>query len=104
LKIAGIMTDNGSCYRAKAFAKLCRRLRLKHISTKPYRPQTNGKPSASSRRLCASGPMTPQTSVPKTCRSGFITITGIARTAAWNPDLPSAASVSGGDDLLRLHT
>ena len=37
------MTDNGSCYRSKAFAKACKRLRIKHISTKPYTPQTNGK-------------------------------------------------------------
>jgi transposase InsO family protein len=43
IKITGIMTDNGSCYRARAFAKLGKRLRLKHIFTKPYRPQTNGK-------------------------------------------------------------
>jgi transposase InsO family protein len=43
IKITGIMTDNGSCYRAKAFAKVCKRLHLKHIFTRPYRPQTNGK-------------------------------------------------------------
>ena len=43
IKVAGIMTDNGSCYRAKAFAKACKRLGLKHIFTRPYRPQTNGK-------------------------------------------------------------
>jgi transposase InsO family protein len=43
IKVTGIMTDNGSCYRAKAFAKMCTRLHLKHIFTKPYRPQTNGK-------------------------------------------------------------
>ena len=43
IKITGIMTDNGSCYRAKAFASMCKRLHLKHIFTKPYRPQTNGK-------------------------------------------------------------
>jgi transposase InsO family protein len=38
-----IMTDNGSCYRSKAFARACKRLRVKHIKTKPYTPQTNGK-------------------------------------------------------------
>jgi transposase InsO family protein len=38
-----VMTDNGSCYRSKAFAKLCRRLGLKHIRTRPYTPKTNGK-------------------------------------------------------------
>lgn len=43
MKVTGIMTDNGSCYRAKAFAKACKRLGLKHIFTKAYRPQTNGK-------------------------------------------------------------
>ena len=37
------MTDNGSCYRSKDFAKACKRLRIKHIRTKPYTPQTNGK-------------------------------------------------------------
>ncbi|RWO94833.1 MAG: IS481 family transposase [Mesorhizobium sp.] len=41
--IARVMSDNGSCYRSKAFAKACRDLRLKHVRTKPYTPQTNGK-------------------------------------------------------------
>jgi transposase InsO family protein len=38
-----VMTDNGSCYRSKAFAKTCAKLGLKHIFTKPYSPKTNGK-------------------------------------------------------------
>ena len=38
-----ILTDNGSSYRSKPFAEACRRLRLKHSFTRPYRPQTNGK-------------------------------------------------------------
>lgn len=38
-----IMTDNGGCYRSKAFARACRQLGIKHIMTKPYTPQTNGK-------------------------------------------------------------
>ena len=38
-----VMTDNGSCYKSFAFAKACKRLRIKHIRTKPYTPQTNGK-------------------------------------------------------------
>lgn len=38
-----VMTDNGSCYKAGAFAKACRRLRIKHVRTKPYTPRTNGK-------------------------------------------------------------
>jgi transposase InsO family protein len=38
-----VMTDNGSCYRSKAFNKACKALGLKHIFTRPYTPRTNGK-------------------------------------------------------------
>jgi transposase InsO family protein len=38
-----VLTDNGSAFRSKDFAKACRRLGLKHSFTRPYRPQTNGK-------------------------------------------------------------
>ncbi|MGH6891250.1 MAG: IS481 family transposase, partial [Dongiaceae bacterium] len=38
-----VMTDNGSCYKSRAFAHACKRLRLRHIRTKPYTPKTNGK-------------------------------------------------------------
>jgi transposase InsO family protein len=41
--VTRVMTDNGSCYRSKAFAKACRRLGLRHVRTKPYTPRTNGK-------------------------------------------------------------
>lgn len=41
--IVRIMTDNGSCSRSKAFAMACKQLGVKHITTKPYTPQTNGK-------------------------------------------------------------
>lgn len=38
-----VMTDNGSCYRSKAFAKACKQLKIRHIRTRPYTPKTNGK-------------------------------------------------------------
>jgi transposase InsO family protein len=41
--VARVMTDNGSCYRARDFASACRELGLKHIRTKPFTPKTNGK-------------------------------------------------------------
>jgi transposase InsO family protein len=41
--ITRVMTDNGSCYRSKAFRSACRDLGLTHIRTKPYTPKTNGK-------------------------------------------------------------
>ena len=37
------MTDNGSCYKSRAFARACKHLGLKHIRTRPYTPKTNGK-------------------------------------------------------------
>jgi len=43
ITVLRVMTDNGSCYRSRAFGKACRRLNLKHIRTKPYTPRTNGK-------------------------------------------------------------
>ena len=43
LKVARVMSDNGSCYKSFAFARACRRLKIKHIRTKPYTPKTNGK-------------------------------------------------------------
>ena len=38
-----VMTDNGSCYKSKAFKATCAELGLRHIRTKPYTPKTNGK-------------------------------------------------------------
>lgn len=43
IRIERVMTDNGSCYRSRAFARACRALGLKHIRTRPYTPKTNGK-------------------------------------------------------------
>jgi transposase InsO family protein len=43
ITVSHVMTDNGSCYRSKAFARACGDLGLKHIRTRPYTPRTNGK-------------------------------------------------------------
>jgi transposase InsO family protein len=43
VKVARVMTDNGSCYKAFAFRDACRDLGLKHIRNRPYTPKTNGK-------------------------------------------------------------
>jgi transposase InsO family protein len=37
------MTDNRPCYKAHAFARACKRLKIRHIRIKPYMPKTNGK-------------------------------------------------------------
>ncbi len=41
VRFTRVLTDNGACYRSRAFRRLCRRLGLKR--TRPYRPRTNGK-------------------------------------------------------------
>jgi transposase InsO family protein len=43
ITVKRLLTDNGSAYRATMHALACRRLRLRHLRTRPYRPQTNGK-------------------------------------------------------------
>jgi transposase InsO family protein len=43
VRVAAVMTDNGSCYRSKRFAATCRRLGIRQCFTRPYTPRTNGK-------------------------------------------------------------
>ena len=43
VRIRRVLTDNGSCYVSRAFRAACQRLRLRHSTTQPYRPRTNGK-------------------------------------------------------------
>ena len=43
IRVQGVMTDNGPCYKSAAFRKACARLAIKHLFTKPYTPKTNGK-------------------------------------------------------------
>jgi transposase InsO family protein len=43
IEVKRILTDNGSAYRAGMHSVACRQLGLRHLRTRPYRPQTNGK-------------------------------------------------------------
>ena len=43
IRVEGILTDNGSAYVATIHALACRALGLRHLHTRPRRPQTNGK-------------------------------------------------------------
>jgi transposase len=43
IEVEQLLTDNGSCYRAILHAIACRRLGIRHLRTRPHRPQTNGK-------------------------------------------------------------
>jgi len=43
ITVQRVMTDNGSAYVSTAHALACRALGIRHIRTRPRRPQTNGK-------------------------------------------------------------
>ena len=43
IQVEQLLTDNGSCYRGLVHAIACRSLGIKHLRTRPHRPQTNGK-------------------------------------------------------------
>ena len=38
-----VMTDNGSSFRSRTWAASCTAHHIRHVRTRPYRPQTNGK-------------------------------------------------------------
>jgi transposase InsO family protein len=43
ITVERLLTDNGSGYRSTIHAIACRALGIRHLRTRPYRPQTNGK-------------------------------------------------------------
>lgn len=50
ITVEAVMTDNGSCYRSRAFAAALGE-HVTHRRTRPYRPQTNGKVERFNRTL-----------------------------------------------------
>jgi len=53
ITVEQLITDNGSSYRSLAHAAACRLLGIRHLRTRPYRPQTNGKAERFIRTLLA---------------------------------------------------
>jgi len=43
ITVERVLTDNGSCYRSRTFARMLADAGVAHRRTRPYRPQTNGK-------------------------------------------------------------
>jgi transposase InsO family protein len=43
IAVERVITDNGSAYRSSVHAIACRAMGIRHLPTRPYRPQTNGK-------------------------------------------------------------
>lgn len=53
ISVERILTDNGGCYRALAFAEIALELGISQRFTRPYRPHTNGKAERFIRTLLA---------------------------------------------------
>jgi transposase InsO family protein len=54
IRVERLLTDNGPAYVSAIHALACRRLGIRHLRTRPYRPQTNGKAERFIRTLLAS--------------------------------------------------
>lgn len=52
VSVTSIMTDNGLAYRSKRFGKLLRRLKSRHLRTRPYTPRTWQGRAAAGMDLC----------------------------------------------------
>jgi transposase InsO family protein len=53
IKVERLLTDNGNPYRSAIHALACKALGIRHLRTRPYRPQTNGKAERFIRTLLA---------------------------------------------------
>jgi transposase InsO family protein len=53
IRVERLLTDNGPAYVSAVHALACRALGIRHLRTRPYRPQTNGKAERFIRTLLA---------------------------------------------------
>jgi transposase InsO family protein len=104
-----VLTDNGSSYCATIHALACRALGIRHLRTRPYRSQTNGKAERFIRTLSsAAGRTAPSTAAqpsappPSTAGSGTTTTNQDTQPSAPSPR--SHASTSERTNLPRTYT
>src|SRR5882724_9994305 len=96
-----LMTDNGFSYvKSRALRELLARREIRHLTTQPYRPRTNGKVERFHKRWHANGPTGSSTAhidnAPRRCHTGSTTTTGedpTARSAAGHPSAAFTTSV-----------
>lgn len=53
IPVEAVISDNGPAYISIVHALACRKLKIRHLRTRPYRPQTNGKAERFIRTLLA---------------------------------------------------
>jgi len=96
ITVEGVMTDNGSAYRSILHQAACHALKLRHLRTRPYRPQTNGKAERFTRTLLDGWPTArstpPQQNAHEHSLAGSSTTIADDHTAASATSRPSDAS------------
>ena len=98
IKVRATDDRQRSAYRSIAHALACKALGIRHIRTRPYRPRTTARRSASSARCSAAGPMGRSTETrgngPQHCPAGLTSITGADLTAPSATGRPGLGSPS----------
>jgi transposase len=96
VKVERVMTDNGSSFRSRRYAKALRLLKIKHLRTRPYTPKTNGKAERfvqpSLREWAYARSYSTSDDRAASCPSGFTATTGIDLMAVSDQIRPSADS------------
>ncbi len=72
----GALPDNGGAYGSTLHAIACRTLGIRHLRTRPYRPQTNGKAERSSSVRAQGAPLLPPHAAGETANPWPKTIKG----------------------------
>ncbi len=91
ITVERLITDNGAAYRSTVHAIACRMLAIRHLRTRPYRPQTNGKAERFIRTLVGgwaygrSTATAPNAPLPLTAGSTTTTITDDTAPSATSP-------------------
>ena len=91
ITVEAVLTDNGSAYISIVHAVACRKLRLRHLRTRPNARRPTAKQSASSAPCSTVGPTARSTAQaasappPLTAGSGTTTIAGDTQPSATNP-------------------
>jgi hypothetical protein len=106
LTIQRVTTDNGSCYRSKAFAKPVRSSASNTSGPSLTRPRPTARPNASSTQAYENGLMPaltrPPSNAPPSCQDGF---TATMASPSWQYRIKATdqQTRSGRNNLLRLH-
>jgi transposase InsO family protein len=99
IQIRAILSDNGSCYRSRAFRQTCSQLGSQHRFTKSYRLRTKGKAERFIQTLLRVGlsrslrQLRPQNR--PLAGLDFTTTTGAALTLVWT----KARALAGSDPI-----